>query len=92
MPNIKFKSNYSILCFYVSVILFFYLIFLAFKALRYLEAFFRCSLYVRAKLWVPEKSSLAHMYRYLWLAGFSTASSDAIDAIFIGPGGKPTFV
>ena len=32
------------------------------SASEYLAAFFRCSSYVTAKLCVPEKSSLAHMY------------------------------
>ena len=33
----------------------------AFKACAYFAAFFRCSPYVSAKLWLPEKSSFAHM-------------------------------
>lgn len=36
---------------------------LLFSAAVYLAALARCSLYVRAKLCVPEKSSLAHIYR-----------------------------
>ena len=33
----------------------------AFNACAYFAAFFRCSPYVSAKLWLPEKSSFAHM-------------------------------
>lgn len=36
---------------------------LLFNASEYLAAFFKCSSYVLAKLCVPEKSSLAHIYR-----------------------------
>lgn len=36
---------------------------LLFSAAVYRAALARCSLYVRAKLCVPEKSSLAHIYR-----------------------------
>ena len=43
---------------------FFYLyIFRLFKASQYLRALRLCSLNVLAKLWVPEKSSFAHIYK-----------------------------
>ncbi|GEM_PF-1376807 len=40
---------------------FFYLIPFSLSAFVYFAAFFKCSEYVLAKLWVPEKSSLAHI-------------------------------